>query len=94
MLKISLQFFAQKKGVGSTKNGRDSEAKRLGFKRADGQTVPAGNILVRQRGTKIHPGLNVGRGSDDTPFAKIDGVVRFERLGRDKTQCSVYPKAQ
>ena len=74
MLKISLQFFAHKKGAGSTKNGRDSESKRLGVKRADGQTVPAGNILVRQRGTKIHPGVNVGRGSDDTLFAKVEGV--------------------
>ena len=89
MLKISLQFFAHKKGVGSTKNGRDSEAKRLGVKRADGQTVPAGNILVRQRGTKIHPGLNVGRGKDDTLFAKVEGVVRFERLGKDRKQVSV-----
>ena len=79
MLKISLQFFAHKKGAGSTKNGRDSESKRLGVKRADGQTVPAGNILVRQRGTKIHPGVNVGRGKDDTLFAKVEGVVRFER---------------
>ena len=92
MLKISLQFFAHKKGVGSTKNGRDSEAKRLGVKRADGQTVPAGTILVRQRGTKIHPGLNVGRGKDDTLFAKADGVVRFERLGKDRKQVSVYPQ--
>lgn len=79
MLKISLQFFAHKKGVGSTKNGRDSEAKRLGVKRADGQTVPAGNILVRQRGTKIHPGLNVGRGKDDTLFALCDGTLEFTR---------------
>ena len=92
MLKISVQFFAHKKGVGSTKNGRDSEAKRLGVKRADGQTVPAGNILVRQRGTKIHPGLNVGRGKDDTLFAKVEGVVRFERLGKDRKQVSVYPQ--
>ena len=92
MLKISLQFFAHKKGVGSTKNGRDSEAKRLGVKRADGQTVPADNILVRQRGTKIHPGLNVGRGKDDTLFAKVEGVVRFERLGKDRKQVSVYPQ--
>ena len=91
MLKISLQFFAHKKGVGSTKNGRDSEAKRLGVKRGDGQTVPAGNILVRQRGTKIHPGTNVGRGSDDTLFAKTTGVVRFERVGKDRKQVSVYP---
>ena len=92
MLKISLQFFAHKKGVGSTKNGRDSEAKRLGVKRADGQTVPACNILVRQRGTKIHPGLNVGRGKDDTLFAKVEGVVRFERLVKDRKQVSVYPQ--
>ena len=88
MLKISLQFFAHKKGVGSTKNGRDSEAKRLGVKRADGQVVPAGNILVRQRGTKIHPGTNVGRGSDDTLFAKVSGVVRFERVGKDRKKVS------
>ena len=92
MLKISLQFFAHKKGVGSTKNGRDSESKRLGVKRADGQNVPAGNILVRQRGTKIHPGVNVGRGKDDTLFAKVEGVVRFERLGKDRKQVSVYPQ--
>ena len=91
MLKISLQFFAHKKGVGSTKNGRDSESKRLGVKKADGQAVIAGNILVRQRGTKIHPGTNVGRGSDDTLFALVDGSVRFERLGRDRKQVSVYP---
>lgn len=90
MLQISLQFFAHKKGVGSTKNGRDSEAKRLGVKRADGQVVPAGNILVRQRGTKIHPGINVGRGSDDTLFAKVTGVVRFERVGKDRKRVSVY----
>lgn len=89
MLKISLQFFAHKKGVGSTKNGRDSESKRLGVKRADGQRVPAGNILVRQRGTKIHPGINVGRGSDDTLFAKVSGVVRFERVGKDRKRVSV-----
>lgn len=90
MLKISLQFFAHKKGVGSTKNGRDSESKRLGVKRADGQVVPAGNILVRQRGTKIHPGVNVGKGSDDTLFAKVTGVVRFERVGKDRKRVSVY----
>lgn len=90
MLKISLQFFAHKKGVGSTKNGRDSEAKRLGVKRADGQVVPAGNILVRQRGTKIHPGTNVGMGSDNTLFAKVSGVVRFERVGKDRKKVSVY----
>ena len=93
MLKLNLQFFAHKKGVGSTKNGRDSESKRLGAKRADGQFVKAGNILYRQRGTKIHPGLNVGRGGDDTLFAMVDGVVKFERKGRDKKQVSVYPKA-
>ncbi len=81
---------AHKKGMGSTKNGRDSESKRLGVKRADGQFVTAGNILVRQRGTKIHPGNNVAIGSDDTLFALIDGKVKFERKGRDKKQCSVY----
>ena len=90
MIRICLQFFAHKKGVGSTKNGRDSESKRLGPKRADGQHVLAGNILVRQRGTHIHPGVNVGKGSDDTLFAKVNGVVRFERLGRDRKQVSVY----
>lgn len=90
MLNIGLQFFAHKKGVGSTRNGRDSESKRLGPKRADGQFVLAGNILVRQRGTKIHPGTNVGRGSDDTLFALTDGVVSFERLGRDRKKVSVY----
>jgi large subunit ribosomal protein L27 len=79
--------------MGSTKNGRDSESKRLGVKRADGQFVPAGNILVRQRGTHIHPGENVGRGSDDTLFAKVDGVVKFERLGKDRKKVSVYPQA-
>ena len=94
MLKIGIQFFAHKKGVGSTKNGRDSESKRLGIKRADGQFVLAGNILVRQRGTKIHPGTNVKRGSDDTLFAIADGVVRFERLGKDRKQVSIYPVAQ
>ena len=91
MLRFDLQFFAHKKGVGSTKNGRDSEAKRLGAKRADGQFVKAGNILYRQRGTKIHPGVNVGIGGDDTLFALLDGVVRFERKGRDKKQVSIYP---
>lgn len=90
MLKIGLQFFAHKKGVGSTKNGRDSEAKRLGVKRADGQYVLAGNILVRQRGTKIHPGTNVGIGSDDTLFALTNGTVRFERMGKDRKKVSVY----
>lgn len=91
MLKMDLQLFAHKKGMGSTKNGRDSESKRLGAKRADGQFVLAGNILYRQRGTKIHPGVNVGRGSDDTSFALKDGILRFERKGRDKKQASVYP---
>ena len=90
MLLIGLQFFAHKKGGGSTKNGRDSKAKRLGPKRADGQFVKAGNILVRQRGTKIHPGLNVGIGSDDTLYARADGTLRFERMGRDRKQASVY----
>ena len=91
MLKMNLQLFAHKKVMGSTRNGRDSESKRLGPKRADGQLALAGNILVRQRGTKIHPGLNVGIGKDDTLFAKETGIVRFERLGRDKKQVSVYP---
>ena len=91
MLIMNLQLFAHKKGVGSTKNGRDSESKRLGVKSADGQFVLAGNIIVRQRGTKIHPGKNVGKGGDDTLFAKIDGVVRFERMGKDKKKASVYP---
>ena len=90
MIRLGLQFFAHKKGGGSTKNGRDSEAKRLGPKRADGQFVKAGNILVRQRGTHIHPGKNVGIGTDDTLFAKVDGVLRFERLGKDRKQASVY----
>ena len=91
MIRISMQFFAHKKGVGSTKNGRDSESKRLGVKRADGQFVVSGNILVRQRGTHIHPGANVGRGSDDTLFPTVDGTVRFERPGRDRKKVSVYP---
>ncbi|MBQ8537586.1 MAG: 50S ribosomal protein L27 [Clostridia bacterium] len=91
MMKLNLQLFAHKKGMGSTRNGRDSESKRLGAKRADGQFSLAGNILVRQRGTHIHPGLNVGKGKDDTLFALVDGVVRFERKGRDKKQVSVYP---
>ena len=90
MISIGLQFFAHKKGGGSTKNGRDSESKRLGPKRADGQFVKAGNILVRQRGTRIHPGMNVGIGTDDTLFAKVDGVLRFERLGKDRKQACVY----
>jgi large subunit ribosomal protein L27 len=92
MFRISLQFFAHKKGVGSTKNGRDSESKRLGVKKADGASVLAGNILVRQRGTKIHPGTNVGIGSDDTLFALVDGVVKFEHATKDKKRVSVYAK--
>ena len=91
---MNLQFFAHKKGVGSTKNGRDSESKRLGPKRADGQFAKAGNILYTQRGTKIHPGNNVGIGGNDTLFALIDGVVKYERKGRDKKQLSVYPVAE
>ena len=91
MLTMNLQLFAHKKGTGSSHNGRDSESKRLGAKRADGQFVLAGNILVRQRGTKFHPGKNVGIGKDDTLFALVNGIVRFERLGRDKKQVSVYP---
>jgi len=91
MIKVNLQLFAHKKGVGSSRNGRDSAAKRLGVKRGDGQLVLAGNILVRQRGTKIHPGRNVGKGKDDTLFALIDGKVKFERLGKDKRQVSIVP---
>ncbi|CQR47998.1 50S ribosomal protein L27 [Paraliobacillus sp. PM-2] len=91
MLRLDLQFFASKKGVGSTKNGRDSESKRLGAKRADGQFVSGGSILYRQRGTKVYPGVNVGRGGDDTLYAKTDGVVRFERVGRNRKKVSVYP---
>ena len=94
MLKMNLQLFAHKKGVGSTKNGRDSESKRLGAKRSDGQFAKAGNILYRQRGTKIHPGTNVGIGGDDTLFAKVDGIVRYERVGRDRKKVSVYPVAE
>ena len=94
MFKMNLQLFAHKKGMGSSRNGRDSHAQRLGTKRSDGQFVLAGNILVRQRGTHIHPGENVGRGSDDSLFAKIDGVVRFERMGRDRKRASVYPVEQ
>ena len=90
MLRISLQFFAHKKGVGSTRNGRDSESKRLGVKKADGQAVLAGNIIVRQRGTKIHPGNNVGIGTDDTLFALIDGTVKFEHITSGRKQVSVY----
>lgn len=85
---------AHKKGMGSTKNGRDSESKRLGAKRADGQFAKAGNIIYRQRGTRIHPGLNVGKGKDDTLFALVDGTVRFKRLGRDKKQVCVEPVEQ
>ena len=87
---INIQLFAHHKGGGSTKNGRDSNAQRLGVKRGDGQFVLAGNVLVRQRGTHIHPGTNVGKGSDDTLFAKVDGKVKFERLGKDRKQVSVY----
>ena len=90
---ILIRLFAHKKGTGSSHNGRDSEAKRLGVKRSDGQAVLAGNILVRQRGTKIHPGTNVSIGKDDTLFALVDGVVRYERMGKDKKKASVYPNA-
>lgn len=90
MVRINLQLFAHKKGVGSTKNGRDSESKRLGVKKGDGQHVLAGNILVRQRGTKIHPGTNVGIGSDDTLFALTEGQVKFERLDKTRKKVSVY----
>ncbi|MBQ7929497.1 MAG: 50S ribosomal protein L27 [Clostridia bacterium] len=90
MIRISLQFFAHKKGVGSTKNGRDSESKRLGVKKADGSSVIAGNIIIRQRGTHIHPGNNVGRGTDDTLFALIDGTVKFENIANGIRQVSVY----
>ncbi len=93
MIKFNLQLFAHKKGMGSTKNGRESQSKRLGAKKGDGQSVLAGNILVRQRGTKIHPGTNVGIGSDDTLFALIDGTVTYERMGKVKKQVSVYPVA-
>ena len=94
MLKINIQLFAHKKGMGSTKNGRDSESKRLGVKRADGQFVLAGNILYKQRGTHIHPGNNVGRGKDDSLFALIDGTVKYERMGKDRKKVSVYPVEQ
>ena len=90
MFGIDLQLFAHKKGVGSSRNGRDSQSKRLGVKKFDGQLVSAGNIIVRQRGTKVHPGNNVGIGSDDTLFALIDGVVKFEVHRRDRKQVSVY----
>ncbi len=91
MLKLQIQLLASKKGVGSTRNGRDSAGRRLGAKLSDGQVCTAGSIIYRQRGTKIFPGNNVGRGGDDTLFAKVDGVVKFERKGRDKKQVSVYP---
>jgi len=91
LLKLNLQLFAHKKGVGSSRNGRDSNSKRLGVKRTDGQFVLAGNILVRQRGTKLHPGVNVGIGSDDTLFALVDGKVKFERKDKTRKQVSVYP---
>ncbi len=91
-LELNIQLFAHKKGQGSSTNGRDSAGRRLGSKAADGEVVSAGSILYRQRGTKVHPGANVGRGSDDTLFAKIDGTVKFERLGKDKTKVSVYAK--
>jgi large subunit ribosomal protein L27 len=91
MIRINLQLLAHKKGVGSTRNGRDSQSKRLGAKLADGQLALAGNILVRQRGTKVHPGTNVGIGSDDTLFALVEGRVKYERLGRDRKRVSVYP---
>lgn len=92
LFKLDLQLFASKKGVGSTKNGRDSESKRLGAKLSDGQYCTAGSIIYRQRGTKVFPGTNTRRGGDDTIFSVIDGVVKFERLGKTKTRVSVYPK--
>ena len=92
LMSLNIQLFAHKKGQGSTKNGRDSIGRRLGAKAADGEYVSGGSILYRQRGTKIHPGINVGIGSDDTIYAKISGYVKFERLGRDKKQVSVYPE--
>ena len=94
MLKINIQLLAHKKGMGSTRNGRDSESKRLGTKRSDGQFVNAGTIIVRQRGTHIHPGTNVGKGKDDTLFALISGKVKFERLGKDRKKVSVYEDAE
>ncbi len=92
LLVLDIQLFAHKKGQGSTKNGRDSESKRLGAKAADGEFVTGGSILYRQRGTKIYPGNNVGIGKDDTVFAKVDGIVKFERVGKDRKQVSVYPE--
>jgi len=94
MFCINLQLFAHKKGMGSSRNGRDSHAQRLGTKRADGQNVLAGNILVRQRGTRIHPGVNVGIGDDDTLYSKVDGIVKFERYDKKRKQVSVYPKTE
>ncbi|MBQ4156134.1 MAG: 50S ribosomal protein L27 [Clostridia bacterium] len=94
MIRVNITLFAHKKGVGSTKNGRDSESKRLGLKRADGQFVLAGNILVRQRGTHFHPGTNVGKGKDDTLFAKVDGKVKFENFGAGRKKVSVYAEAE
>lgn len=93
MIRINLQLFAHKKGMGSTRNGRDSESKRLGVKRHAGEYVSAGSILVRQRGTRFHPGVNVGLGKDDTLFAKVDGIVRFERMGKKNKRVSVYPQS-
>ena len=93
-LELDIQLFAHHKGQGSTSNGRDSAGRRLGAKAADGQFVTAGSIIYRQRGTRIYPGVNVRRGNDDTIYATVDGVVKFERLGRDKKQASVYPNAQ
>ena len=90
---LNIQLFASKKGVGSSKNGRDSHAKRLGAKRADGAFATAGSIIYRQRGTKLHPGTNVGRGGDDTLFAKVDGIVKYERISRSRRCVSVYPNA-
>jgi len=90
---LNIQLFASKKGVGSSRNGRDSQSQRLGLKLSDGQLATAGSIIYRQRGTRIHPGINVGRGSDDTLFAKVSGIVKYERLGKTRTQVSVYPQA-
>lgn len=92
LMKLNIQFFAHKKGQGSTKNGRDSISKRLGAKAADGEFVVGGSILYRQRGTKVYPGVNVGIGSDDTVYAKVEGFVKYERLGRDRKQVSIYPE--
>ena len=94
LMTLNIQLFAHKKGQGSTKNGRDSESKRLGAKAADGEYISGGSIIYRQRGTKIYPGVNVGIGSDDTLYAKISGYVKFERVGRDKKQASVYPQLE